>query len=232
MSQQPSIQINVSMKQLVRSCRPSRNGPHGNRLQVGFEGTAPRATIPSVQPLLRISPPLFAELVYRPMPLAPRATRGRRIGGPLVVWGPQRTTVSVVGEFNRWDGRCHQMTNRGATGLWELFIPDLPEGTLYKYELRAKNQEAPFLKADPYAFAAELRPRTASVVRDLSTYRWSDHDWMEARSRLKPLTAPLSIYEVHFGSWMRVPEEGSRWLTFVKGRRSFACERHGSPREL
>ncbi len=135
-------------------------------------------------------------------------------GVHFVVWAPNAARVSVVGEFNRWDGRCHQMTNRGTTGLWELFIPDLPEGTLYKYEIRARNLEAPFLKADPYAFAAELRPRTASVVHLLSTYQWGDRNWMEARSRRNPLTAPMSIYEVHLGSWMRVPEEGGRWLTY------------------
>ena len=135
-------------------------------------------------------------------------------GVHFVVWAPNAARVSVVGEFNRWDGRCHQMTNRGTTGLWELFIPDLPEGTLYKYEIRARNLEAPFLKADPYAFAAESRPRTASVVHLLSTYQWGDRNWMEARSRRNPLTSPMSIYEVHLGSWMRVPEEGGRWLTY------------------
>jgi 1,4-alpha-glucan branching enzyme len=132
----------------------------------------------------------------------------------FIVWAPNANRVSVVGEFNRWDGRSHQMNSRKSTGLWELFIPNLPLGTLYKYEIRARSQEAPFLKADPYAFAAELRPRTASIIHDLSTYRWSDSDWMENRARLNPLTAPMSIYEVHLGSWMRVPEEGDRWLTY------------------
>jgi len=132
----------------------------------------------------------------------------------FVVWAPNAARVSVVGGFNRWDGRCHQMVSRGSTGLWELFVPDLPLGTYYKYALRAKNQDAPFLKADPYAFASELRPRTASIVHEISTYRWGDLKWMEARSRQNPLTAPLSIYEVHLGSWMRVPEEENRWLTY------------------
>ncbi len=135
-------------------------------------------------------------------------------GVRFVVWAPNALRLSVVGEFNGWDGRRHQMRSRGATGLWELFIPDLPEGTLYKYELRVHNQDAPFLKSDPYAFAAELRPHTASVVRDLSRYRWNDRDWMQARATRDPLTAPMSIYEVHLGSWMRVPEEGGRWLTY------------------
>jgi len=132
----------------------------------------------------------------------------------FVVWAPNAMRVSVVGGFNHWDGRCHQMLSRGSTGLWELFVPDLPLGTYYKYEIRATNQDAPFLKADPYAFASELRPRTASIVHDVSIYRWGDRKWMEARSRQNPLTAPLSIYEVHLGSWMRVPEEGNRWLTY------------------
>ena len=135
-------------------------------------------------------------------------------GVHFVLWAPNAKRASVVGEFNRWDGRCHQMISRGGTGLWELFIPDLPHGSLYKYELLAKNQEAPLLKADPYAFAAELRPRTASIIHDLTAYRWNDRDWMEHRKSRDPLTAPMSVYEVHLGSWMRVPEEEGRWLTY------------------
>jgi 1,4-alpha-glucan branching enzyme len=135
-------------------------------------------------------------------------------GVHFVVWAPNAHRVSVVGDYNQWDGRRHPMTNRGATGLWELFIPDLPEGTLYKYEIRPRGQDAPILKADPYAFAAELRPRTASIVHDLSRYQWNDRSWMAARAQRNPLTTPLSIYEVHLGSWMRVPEEQNRWLTY------------------
>lgn len=132
----------------------------------------------------------------------------------FVVWAPNATRVSVVGDFNRWDGRCHPMVNRGSTGLWELFIPDLPEGTLYKYEIRARDQEQLLVKADPYACASELRPRTASIVRDLSNYTWHDDTWMTARTTWDPMSAPLSIYEVHLGSWMRVPEDNNRWLTY------------------
>ena len=135
-------------------------------------------------------------------------------GVHFVVWAPNARRVSVVGDFNQWDGRCHPMTNRGATGLWELFIPDLPEHTLYKYEIRSRSQDTPLLKSDPYAFAAELRPRTASIVHDLSRYQWNDRPWMEARAQRNPLTRPMSIYEVHLGSWMRVPEEQNRWLTY------------------
>ena len=132
----------------------------------------------------------------------------------FVVWAPNAGRVSVVGDFNQWDGRRHPMTNRGTTGLWELFIPALTDGTLYKYEVRPRSQDAILLKADPYAVASELRPKTASVARDISSYQWSDHAWMESRRGRDPLQIPLSVYEVHLGSWMRVPEEQQRWLTY------------------
>lgn len=135
-------------------------------------------------------------------------------GVHFVVWAPNATRVSVIGDFNRWDGRCHPMINRGGTGLWELFIPDLPEGSLYKYEIRSRHHDILLMKADPYAFGSELRPRTASVVRDLSRYTWHDETWLAARSEWNPLSAPVSIYEVHLGSWMRVPGESHRWLTY------------------
>ncbi len=135
-------------------------------------------------------------------------------GAHFVVWAPNAARVSVVGDFNHWDGRRHLMTNRGATGLWELFIPGLEAGTLYKYELKTPHADAPLLKADPYAVASELRPKTASIVHDLSQYRWNDRVWMTLRAQRDPLTTPLSIYEVHLGSWQRSPEEGNRWLTY------------------
>ena len=135
-------------------------------------------------------------------------------GVHFVVWAPNAARVSVVGEFNRWDGRCHPMTSRGSTGLWELFLPNLPDGSLYKYEIRPRGQDAVLVKADPYARASELRPRTASIVRDLSDFTWHDEAWMNARAQWNPLRAPIAIYEVHLGSWMRVPEEENRWLTY------------------
>ena len=199
---------------------PKGNGTAPYRIQVtDSDGTVTERHDPyAFQPLLtEFDLHLFAEgrlyKAYDTLGAHMRTVSGVT-GVHFVVWAPNALRMSVVGDFNRWDGRCHQMTNCGATGLWELFIPDLPEGTIYKYEVRARNQEAPFLKADPYAFAGELRPRTASVVRDLSRYHWNDRDWMETRSRLNPLTAPMSIYEVHLGSWMRVPEEEKRWLTY------------------
>ena len=135
-------------------------------------------------------------------------------GVNFAVWAPNAKRVSVVGDFNEWDGRRHLMRSRGGAGIWELFIPEMNEGMVYKFEILPQNGDAPFLKADPYASSAELRPKTASIVRDLSGYEWQDGEWMKARQSGDPLTQPWSIYEVHMGSWRRVPEEGSRWLTY------------------
>lgn len=135
-------------------------------------------------------------------------------GVNFAVWAPNAKRVSVVGDFNEWDGRRHPMRSRGGGGIWELFIPDMNDGAVYKFEILPQNGDAPFLKADPYASSAELRPKTASVVRDLSGYEWRDGEWMAARQNRDPLAQPWSIYEVHLGSWRRVPEEGSRWLTY------------------
>ncbi|MDR4482780.1 MAG: 1,4-alpha-glucan branching protein GlgB [Nitrospirales bacterium] len=135
-------------------------------------------------------------------------------GVNFAVWAPNAKRVSVVGDFNEWDGRRHPMRSRGGGGIWELFIPDMHDSAVYKFEILPQNGDAPFLKADPYASSAELRPKTASVVRDLSGYEWRDGEWMAARQTCDPLAQPWSIYEVHLGSWRRVPEEGSRWLTY------------------
>ena len=135
-------------------------------------------------------------------------------GVNFAVWAPNAKRVSVVGDFNQWDGRRHPLQNRGATGVWELFIPDLGDGEVYKYEILPQKGGPPLLKADPYAGAAELRPKTASIVRNISGYHWGDNDWMVTRSQKDPLIQPLAIYEVHLGSWKRVPEEGARWMTY------------------
>jgi 1,4-alpha-glucan branching enzyme len=135
-------------------------------------------------------------------------------GVQFAVWAPNALRVSVVGDFNRWDGRMHPMRSRGNSGVWELFIPELREGMVYKYEIRSRLGEFPFLKADPYAFEAELRPKSGSVVATLEGYGWNDEAWMKARGRREWLAEPISIYEVHLGSWRRVPEENNRWLTY------------------
>jgi 1,4-alpha-glucan branching enzyme len=133
-------------------------------------------------------------------------------GTAFAVWAPNAESVSVVGDFNSWDGRLHPMRSLGASGIWELFIPDASEGTRYKYELRPRGGAAPFLKSDPFAFRTEAPPLTASVVHDLKHYRWNDAAWMEKRSAAPD--RPLSIYEVHAASWRRVPEEDHRSLTW------------------
>jgi 1,4-alpha-glucan branching enzyme len=129
------------------------------------------------------------------------------------VWAPNARRVSVVGSFNRWDGRQHPMRVRGGSGIWELFIPGLGEGELYKFELVGQGGRV-YEKADPHGFYAELRPRTASVIWDVDKHTWGDGEWMERRAQVDPLEQPLSIYEVHLGSWMRDPDEGNRFLTY------------------
>ena len=130
------------------------------------------------------------------------------------VWAPNALRVSVIGDFNSWDGRRHMMRVRGSTGIWELFIPGLAQGTVYKFEVKSRHKGYLAQKADPYAFFSELRPKSASVVWDLDRYAWSDGDWMSSRASKSWFQAPMSIYEVHLGSWRRVPEENGRWLTY------------------
>ncbi len=132
-------------------------------------------------------------------------------GVAFAVWAPNAQRVSVVGNFNNWNGRRHPMRVRGGSGIWELFIPGLVEGEVYKYEIKGHNDYVG-LKADPFAFFAELRPNNASVVRDINNYTWHDQAWMEARSQRQSLKSPLAIYEVHLGSWRR--GEGNRMLSY------------------
>ena len=122
-------------------------------------------------------------------------------GVHFAVWAPAASRVSVVGAFNQWDGRRHVMRARGTTGIWEIFIPDLGEGTLYKYEIRDGSGTVLPLKADPLGFGAEHPPETASVVRELNGYDWTDGDWMTTRAARNRHDKPVSIYEVHLGSW-------------------------------
>jgi len=121
-------------------------------------------------------------------------------------WAPEAERVSVVGPFNRWDGRMHPLRVRGSTGVWELFVPRLQPGELYKFELRSRTSGAVSLKADPYARQSEYRPATASVVAAPATHVWRDEDWLRQRATRDWLRAPMSIYEVHLGSWARGPQ--------------------------
>jgi 1,4-alpha-glucan branching enzyme len=118
----------------------------------------------------------------------------------FAVWAPNARNVSVLGDFNYWDGRKHQM-RKSQNGIWELFIPGLDAGTHYKYEV--KNQDGhPYEKSDPYGYQQEVRPKTASIVTDLDTYTWQDSAWIEQRRDTDPLTQPISVYECHIGSWL------------------------------
>jgi len=129
------------------------------------------------------------------------------VGGVLFsVWAPNAERVSVVGEFNHWDGRTHPMRVRGDSGVWELFIPEIAPGLLYKFEIRNRNNGNILLKSDPYGQAFEQRPKTASIVVDESPYNWRDQAWMEKRKNADWLHAPMSIFEVHLGSWQRGSE--------------------------
>ncbi|RME00094.1 MAG: 1,4-alpha-glucan branching enzyme, partial [Calditrichaeota bacterium] len=134
-------------------------------------------------------------------------------GVNFAVWAPNAVRVSVVGHFNTWDGRSHPMKVHPGKGVWELFIPQLQEGEVYKYEIKTR-QGALRLKTDPVGFYSELRPATASIVHDHSKYKWQDDAWMQQRQEQNPWNQPLSIYEVHLGSWKRVPEENFRPLSY------------------
>ncbi len=129
-------------------------------------------------------------------------------GVQLAVWAPHAERVSVVGPFNLWDGRRHPLRVRGSSGVWELFMPGIGPGTLYKFEIRNRDNGAVHLKIDPYGRAFEVRPATAGIVAAPSRYIWRDSDWMHRRSGAGWLHAPMSIYEVHLGSWQRRDDGG------------------------
>jgi 1,4-alpha-glucan branching enzyme len=133
-------------------------------------------------------------------------------GVQFAVWAPGAKSVAVVGEWNDWNPRAHPMRARGQSGYWERFISDVPLGSCYKYAITSRFGDYRIDKADPYAFASEVRPGTASVVVDLSDYAWNDHNWCDHRDDSNQLQAPISIYEVHLGSWMR--HEDGRWLSY------------------
>ncbi|MDQ3461820.1 MAG: 1,4-alpha-glucan branching protein GlgB, partial [Actinomycetota bacterium] len=133
-------------------------------------------------------------------------------GTAFAVWAPSARVVRVIGDFNGWDGRLHPMRALGSSGVWELFLPEVGDGARYKFEIVTPEGHRR-LKADPLAFAAELAPGTASIVVE-STHDWADADWLQRRRDTDPLRQPLSVYEVHLGSWRTVPEEGDRPLTY------------------
>jgi 1,4-alpha-glucan branching enzyme len=134
-------------------------------------------------------------------------------GVHFAVWAPNADRVSVVGDFNIWDGRRHPMRRRGATGVWEIFVPGLGEGVTYKYELRGPGGHLLPLKADPVGYGSEHPPANASVVREISG-DWHDATWMKTRLGHQNVDAPISVYEVHLASWKRAP--GDRMLSYLE----------------
>jgi 1,4-alpha-glucan branching enzyme len=137
-----------------------------------------------------------------------------RAGVVFVVWAPTAQRVSVIGDFNNWDGRRHPMRLHHENGLWELFLPGLGEGALYKYEIKTRYKSYTVAKADPYGFYHELRPNTASIVWNIDKYEWNDAEWLAGRARHNDLNGPIAVYEVHPGSWQRKGD--NEWLSYAE----------------
>jgi 1,4-alpha-glucan branching enzyme len=150
---------------------------------------------------------LYLKLGAHPMVVDGKA------GTHFAVWAPNAEQVCVMGEFNGWSKSSHPLQLRGQSGIWEGFVPGVGSGSQYKYYIVSRYEGYHVDKADPYAFSSQTPPETASVVCDLA-YKWGDGEWMKQRGGRNSLASPISIYEVHFGSWARVPEEGNRPLTY------------------
>lgn len=133
-------------------------------------------------------------------------------GVNFAVWAPNATSVAVVGDFNQWDARRNPMHKHIPSGFWEVFVPGIGDGAIYKFVIQ--NGHNVFEKSDPLGFSAEVPPRTASRVADLSQYQWGDAGWMDHRPKVNWLERPISIYEVHLGSWRRPGDNPHRWLTY------------------
>jgi 1,4-alpha-glucan branching enzyme len=140
-------------------------------------------------------------------------TRAGVKGTMFAVWAPNAASVSVMGDWNGWNPDGHYLEDRGASGIWEGFVPDVGKGAHYKFHIRSKHNGYRVDKADPFGILHETPPRTASVVWDLD-YEWNDAEWMRDRGQRNAFAAPISIYEVHLGSWRRVPEENNRPMTY------------------
>lgn len=149
--------------------------------------------------------------IYKILGAHPKTVDG--IDGVLfATWAPSAGRVSVIGDFNEWDGRPHPMRSRGSSGVWELFIPGLKNGTLYKFEILNRDSGEVLSKSDPYAQQLEQRPRTASVIKNTPAFKWQDNAWIKAREKHDWLHEPLSIYECHLGSWQR--DENDAFLNY------------------
>lgn len=151
--------------------------------------------------------------IYEKLGAHPHEQNGKK-GTHFAVWAPSAEGVSVIGDFNQWKAEANPMRLHHNSGVWTCFVADAKEGTNYKYYVKSKTGVGGGEKSDPFGFFAEVRPKTASVVWDISKHKWKDQEWMKTRGSRNALDAPMSIYEVHLGSWMRVPEEDNRWLTY------------------
>ena len=194
----------------IQKTKASRKGAKTQRT-----ATKPPPGQPEFTPILGdIDLHLFGEgkheRIYEKLGAHVITHEGRR-GVSFAMWAPSAGQVSVVGNFNEWDGTKHPMRCLGSSGVWESFVPGLKPGELYKYEIKRGRRK--FLKADPYAFMMEVPPDTSSIVFK-STYRFLDRTWISKRKKRQAWREPLSIYEVHFGSWRRVTEEENRPLTY------------------
>ena len=155
---------------------------------------------------------------------------GGEPGVQFAVWAPNARAGLGDRRLQRLEaGTPHPMQPRGGGRVGDVSCPGIGQGALYKYHIVSQYDDYQADKADPYGFAAEIRPQTASKVWDLAGYEWNDGEWMEYRAGRNGLDAPISIYEVHLGSWMRVPEEGNRWLTYreLAGQAGRLCAPHG-----
>jgi 1,4-alpha-glucan branching enzyme len=185
-------------------------GPHGS-----FTLRDPYAFLPTVGEIdLHLLGEGRHETLWKALGAHVRTHQGV-LGTAFAVWAPSARSVAVVGDFNAWDGRLHPMRSLGASGVWEIFIPGAAEGARYKFEIRAQSGELR-MKADPMAFEAELPPETSSVINS-SDFAWTDDAWMTARRTGEPpLHSPMSVYEVHMGSWRLNPLEDNRSLTYAE----------------
>ena len=197
---------------------PDRDLPLAYRLRFHFDGGTtwelddPYRFLPT---LGELDLHLISEGTHRRLweVLGARVHRAEGVQGVrFAVWAPNAIGASVVGSFCSWDGRLLPMRSLGSSGVWELFVPGVEPGAMYKYEIRTPTGSVR-LKADPMGLAAELPPMNASRVVS-SSHRWADGQWMKRRAESDPTRLPISIYEVHLGSWARVPEEGNRWLGY------------------
>ena len=150
--------------------------------------------------------------IYKKLGAHPMEIDGVK-GVGFAVWAPNAKRVSVVGSFNNWDGRINVMRKHISCGIWDIFMPDLVEGEYYKVEIKTQDDHI-LSKADPMGTYAEIRPKTASVVFDINHYQWQDAEWMRYRENSNTYDKPMSIYEVHLGSWRRKGPDGSEFLTY------------------